>query len=281
MTMKRSIQRQLFYYYQRSLSYYNSCHYNRRITAQTYIFMRHRFLVSTRSETNNDGTVHHPIATKDASYSKMIIQYPSNAPIPVKHENSDGNHHKKYGTNATIYTDAMCDDSVVNNNRLYTQSTSHAWKEKKPEIVKNESNNTRYLRRTLYDTILIHFVPVQYPISVQQPGYTMYATYSFIAAIAGSASMVISTQILLSTMFTVTSTTTAASSIGTSTSTAATAGALNWVMKDGIGQLGGIIVASQMGNYHAFDNNPKRYRMYSAMLLDLAAFIEICTPLLS
>ena len=101
--------------------------------------------------------------------------------------------------------------------------------------------------------------------------------------------MVISTQILLSTIFTATTTATATATtiatVGTTTSsttaaTAATAGALNWVMKDGIGQLGGIIVASQMGHYHAFDKNPKRYRMYSAMLLDLAALIEICTPLL-
>jgi Vitamin B6 photo-protection and homoeostasis len=147
------------------------------------------------------------------------------------------------------------------------------------------------IQRTLYNTILIHFVPTHYPQSVQQPGYTQYALYTFMASIAGSASMVFSTQILLSTMMMNTTTTTMSSTTPTTavataattssiTATAATAGALNWVLKDGIGQLGGIMVASQMGQYRAFDNNPKRYRMYSALLLDLAALIELCTPVL-
>jgi hypothetical protein len=128
------------------------------------------------------------------------------------------------------------------------------------------------IQKLLYDHIIIHFVPAYYPISVQQPGYTNYAIYSFIASIAGSASMVLSTQILLSTMMTTTSV------AANAATTAATAGAFNWVLKDGIGQLGGIVVASRMGHSHAFDTNPKRYRMYAAILLDAAAFLEICTP---
>jgi hypothetical protein len=168
------------------------------------------------------------------------------------------------------------------------------------------------------------FVPAQYPTSVQQPGYTHYAIYTFVASIAGSASMVLSTQTLLMTMMmtttdigattnvinsstltddrenhemehcevthslsstennttTLTDTAVAAAS-SSNTSAAVAAGALNWVFKDGIGQLGGIIVASYMGNLRYLDSNPKRYRMYAALALDIAAWMELCTPYVS
>jgi hypothetical protein len=156
------------------------------------------------------------------------------------------------------------------------------------------------------------FVPAQYPTSVQQPGYTHYAIYTFVASIAGSASMVLSTQTLLMTMMTnssiltddrenhemahcevthslsstennatTLSDTAAAAASSSSTSAAVAAGALNWVFKDGIGQLGGIIVASYMGNLRYLDSNPKRYRMYAALALDIAAWMELCTPYVS
>ncbi|KAL9178629.1 hypothetical protein ACHAXT_001967 [Thalassiosira profunda] len=86
------------------------------------------------------------------------------------------------------------------------------------------------------------------------------------------------------------------------------AAALNWVMKDGMGQLGGVIFASQLGkggmdfdhwrgkirkltgsgtggpkdrgNFQrgTADTNPKRWRMVAALALDLSTLLEICTP---
>lgn len=79
-----------------------------------------------------------------------------------------------------------------------------------------------------------HFLPAHFPYSVC-PSYTTYATYSFLGSIAGSAAMVLSTQALL-----------IAVGVGTQ-SAAPMAAALNWVMKDGIGQLGGVMFASQLG----------------------------------
>jgi hypothetical protein len=254
---------------------------------------------SNNNNNNNDARV--PQATTTTTTTNVlpnltIIQYPSNHPVTTVANNDDDstvsniNLYAKYGTKATIYSNQneyslqwsqyihtpkqlqLDQVEVADEERNKTTSSSSSSFSSSSFSSSSLWHMTR-IRQMLYDTILVHFVPVQYPTSVQQPGYTTYATYSFLAAIAGSASMVLSTQLLLSTMFTTTTTT-------TTTATAATAGALNWVIKDGIGQLGGIIVASQMGHYHAFDNNPKRYRMYSAMLLDLAAFIEICTPLL-
>lgn len=57
------------------------------------------------------------------------------------------------------------------------------------------------------------------------------------------------------------------------------AGALNWVLKDGIGQLGGVIFASRMGETKRFDSSPKKWRMTAALALDTASVIEILSPL--
>ena len=57
------------------------------------------------------------------------------------------------------------------------------------------------------------------------------------------------------------------------------AGALNWVLKDFVGQLGGVLFASQMGKTRAFDTDPKRWRILAALALDSATFIEILSPL--
>ena len=58
------------------------------------------------------------------------------------------------------------------------------------------------------------------------------------------------------------------------------AGAWNWVVKDGIGQLGGVLVASRLSHLSkTLDADPKRWRMTAAVLLDLAAGLEIVAPL--
>jgi hypothetical protein len=112
-------------------------------------------------------------------------------------------------------------------------------------------------------------LPAQYPQSVAK-GYFGFASFCFTASIAGSAAMVLSTQTLLF----------AVGIVGASSSSAGVmAGALNWVMKDFMGQLGGIVFASQMGKTKAFDNDPKRWRMVAAIALDGATMLEILSPL--
>ncbi|KAL7503704.1 hypothetical protein ACHAXN_001461 [Cyclotella atomus] len=139
-----------------------------------------------------------------------------------------------------------------------------------------------------------HFLPANYPHSVC-PSYTTYASYCFAGSIAGSAAMVLSTQALL-----------LAVGVGQQ-SAAPMAAAMNWVMKDGVGQLGGVIFASQLGkggidvgywksqvakvtggskhsngNFQTgtADSNPKRWRMVAAIALDASTLLEICTPLM-
>lgn len=114
-------------------------------------------------------------------------------------------------------------------------------------------------------------LPANYPHSVSN-GYLGFVSFCFTASIAGSASMVLSTQTLLLAVGIV-------GQGGSSTSVGIMAGALNWVMKDFMGQLGGIIFASKMGKTKAFDNDPKRWRMVAATALDGATLLEILSPL--
>lgn len=119
-----------------------------------------------------------------------------------------------------------------------------------------------------HDTLAL-FLPAQFPTSVA-PGYAGFATFCFSASIAGSAAMVLSTQTLLL----------AVGIVGQNVQQASImAGAFNWVMKDFVGQLGGVLFASQMGKTRAFDTDPKRWRMVAAMALDGATLIEILSPL--
>lgn len=62
-----------------------------------------------------------------------------------------------------------------------------------------------------------------------------------------------------------------------SSSTAPLAAALNWIIKDGLGQLGGVVFASVVNS--KFDAEPKRWRFMAALSLDLACFIEVLSPL--
>mmetsp|Transcript_19229 Transcript_19229/g.41793 ORF Transcript_19229/g.41793 Transcript_19229/m.41793 type:complete len:578 (-) Transcript_19229:85-1818(-) len=121
--------------------------------------------------------------------------------------------------------------------------------------------------QTIPKKVISLLLPAQYPQSVA-PGYLGFVSFCFTASVAGSAAMVLSTQTLLL----------AVGIVGQSSS-GIMAGALNWVMKDFIGQLGGIVFASRMGKTKAFDSDPKRWRMVAALALDGATMMEILAPL--
>lgn len=117
--------------------------------------------------------------------------------------------------------------------------------------------------------LLTHFLPVGYPASVS-PCYGNYAFNTFIASIAGSASMVLSTQSLLL----------AIGVVGMhSTQAGILAGAINWVLKDGLSQAGAILWTSLSARN--YDDHPKMWRMVAAITLDVAAGIELISPFLT
>lgn len=108
-----------------------------------------------------------------------------------------------------------------------------------------------------------YIFPKNYPHSVHD-GYSTYVKFQMLSALLSSAGGVLSMQALLS-------------AIGIGSGSLPLAATLNWVLKDGLGQLGGILFASVVNN--RFDSEPKRWRLLAATSLELSCFIEMMTPL--
>ena len=117
--------------------------------------------------------------------------------------------------------------------------------------------------RTL-DAGIQHFLPRGYTTGSVPLNYFRYTKWSVLASIATSAGMVLSTQSLLY-------------AIGLGAGAIPTAAALNWVLKDGLGQLGGVLFASLVNNH--FDSDPKRWRLVASVALDSAVLLQALTPL--
>jgi hypothetical protein len=109
-----------------------------------------------------------------------------------------------------------------------------------------------------------HFLPANYPHSVKQ-GYASFSKFRVASSIVGTCGSVLSMQCLLF-------------AVGLNANTALpAAAALNWILKDGLGQLGGVLYASFARTLS--DSQPKTYRLLSAFLLNVSCVIEILTPL--
>lgn len=103
---------------------------------------------------------------------------------------------------------------------------------------------------------LAYLLPTDYPKSVK-PGYDRFASFCFLGNVASTSTMVLSTQTLLL-------------AIGVGTQNAAPISAtLNWILKDGIGQFGGIVFASRISakTTDSIDSDPKRWRMVSSLAM--------------
>lgn len=111
--------------------------------------------------------------------------------------------------------------------------------------------------------LISFFLPKGYPQSIEK-GYSSYAIYQSFGYIFSTASSVLSTQSLLY-------------ALGLGEGSIPLAATLNWIIKDGLGQLGGVIFASLINNQ--FDQNPKKWRMISSISMDISSFIELLTPL--
>lgn len=137
-------------------------------------------------------------------------------------------------------------------------------------IQKNQQNNTLFsvsdmksrAKLAIHD-VVSHFLPKGYPTSVAK-GYLTFVQGQVISVTMSSAGGVLSMQALLS-------------AIGVGSGSIPLAATLNWIIKDGLGQLGGVIFASIVSN--RFDADPKRWRMLAAISMDVSSFIELLTPL--
>lgn len=106
------------------------------------------------------------------------------------------------------------------------------------------------------------FLPTDYPDSVTKE-YLPYTLYSLASLASMSCMFSISTQALFVALG------------GTTTQGQIAAAAYVWVLKDGLGQLGGILFASRYGSN--FDEDIKKWRFMSVLSLNAAIYVEILT----
>lgn len=65
--------------------------------------------------------------------------------------------------------------------------------------------------------------------------------------------------------------------LGLGTSAVPAAATINWIIKDGLGMLGGVVYTSVISSF--FDSDPKKYRFRAVVALQLATIMEMMTPL--
>lgn len=146
---------------------------------------------------------------------------------------------------------------IINSNEMIQyENNSHG------KLIQIPSNKTRNSQQNLQHMISF-FLPKGYPLSVEK-GYLQYSGYQFSGYLFSTAGSVLSTQSLLY-------------ALGLGDGSIPLAVTLNWIIKDGLGQFGGVLFASFVNNQ--FDQNPKRWRMISSIALDMSSFLELLTPL--
>ncbi|KAJ1547914.1 hypothetical protein HK096_009160 [Nowakowskiella sp. JEL0078] len=120
------------------------------------------------------------------------------------------------------------------------------------------------LSRTIKSNFISAFLPKGFPHTVSKD-YLPYTSYFFIQSVTGTITSTLSLQALLL-------------AIGLSSQTAlGLAATTTWIVKDGLGLLGGVIYASVISN--KFDSHPKQFRFSSAVVLQVATVAELVTPL--
>ena len=88
--------------------------------------------------------------------------------------------------------------------------------------------------KSIVNGSILHFMPKGYPYSVSS-GYKVFMMGQMVSVTLSSAGGVLSMQALLS-------------AIGVGSGSIPLAATLNWILKDGLGQLGGVIFASMVTN---------------------------------
>eukprot|EP00197_Chlamydomonas_leiostraca_P012062 CAMPEP_0202863288 /NCGR_PEP_ID=MMETSP1391-20130828/3979_1 /ASSEMBLY_ACC=CAM_ASM_000867 /TAXON_ID=1034604 /ORGANISM="Chlamydomonas leiostraca, Strain SAG 11-49" /LENGTH=789 /DNA_ID=CAMNT_0049542905 /DNA_START=6 /DNA_END=2372 /DNA_ORIENTATION=- len=119
---------------------------------------------------------------------------------------------------------------------------------------------TRRVRSFLKST----FLPAGYPQTVG-PGYLSYVGWQLLTNFAVTANSVLASTFMLY-------------SVGLGAGAIPTAGALNWVLKDGLGQMGTLIFGKTIA--HSFDVHSKSWYFLSMVKLKVATGLEILTILL-
>jgi len=143
-------------------------------------------------------------------------------------------------------------------------------KDKSPHVIKKvDSEKSTDLSQKLkrywgWESLFNHVMPKDYKVTTVS-SYESYAKTTMVASTMGTAASVLSIQALLT-------------SIGISSDASLPiAATLNWVLKDGLGQLGGVLFASFINT--RFDADPKRFRFGADLGLAISVILESSTAM--
>ena len=117
----------------------------------------------------------------------------------------------------------------------------------------------------LLDAAKGFFLPRGYPATVT-PDYLRFQLWAVPAHVTGWMSNSLATSSLLKAV---------GVGSGSAEGAAASAAAIKWITKDGIGAAGRVLVGGKLGN--VFDEDPKRWRMVAEAFLSLGLALEIAT----
>ncbi|KAJ2319628.1 hypothetical protein IWW52_001856, partial [Coemansia sp. RSA 2704] len=147
---------------------------------------------------------------------------------------------------STVYTDKSHE-----HDRIWLETThSPPAKVSVAAQTKDMTRPPRIAGRMRYSlrSMVLAFLPTDYKNSVTAE-YLDYTKWQFLHNVLGSASGVLATQAMLYAM-------------GLGAGALPLSAAINWVIKDGFGQLGGVVYATMVGQ--KFDSDPKHQRFWSA-----------------
>lgn len=125
------------------------------------------------------------------------------------------------------------------------------------------SNALQLMARRMRKQVMNTFLPSGYPASVG-PHYLQYSLWQAATNVATTANGVLASTFLLY-------------AVGLGAGAIPTAGAMNWVLKDGLGQLGTLLFGKAIA--HNFDIHSKSWYFLSFVLLSTATGMEIATIL--
>jgi hypothetical protein len=123
--------------------------------------------------------------------------------------------------------------------------------------------SARSRARPLLERLAAPLLPRDYPASVA-PAYMQYITWHLAHTTLGAAAGTLSMQALL-----------VSAGVG-AVEAAPAAAALNWCLKDGVGQLA--TIASAYAVSHQFDTHPKQWRLAAGWLENGARLLEMSAP---
>lgn len=115
----------------------------------------------------------------------------------------------------------------------------------------------------IFQSLALYILPKGFPNSVG-PRYDRYIAFQAIDSISGTICGVLAMQSLFF-----------AAGV-TGSGSIPLAASLNWILKDGLGQIGGVVFAGVVSN--RFDAEPKKWRLVASLSMSAASILELTTP---